>query len=131
MSAPEVILWSRLRPLRERGFHIRRQVPFRGYFLDFACLARRLVIEVDGGQHNDDRQSEHDHIRDRILARQGFKVLRFSAGEVRRNAGGVMDQVVAALEAQPHTRRGMGQTADPESGRGLPTMAASRPFPPH
>eukprot|EP01035_Chromulina_nebulosa_P063312 gene63312-biopygen46204 len=85
MSEPEVILWARLKRLRERGFHIRRQAPFRGYYLDFVCYPRRLVVEVDGGQHNDDAQADHDLTRDRVLTRHGFRVLRFWAGEVRGN----------------------------------------------
>lgn len=104
MSEPEVILWSRLKRLREQGFAFRRQFPFRGYFLDFACLSYRLVIEVDGGQHNEERQAEHDAVRDRILERHGFRVLRFTAGEVRRNLGSVMDRVVCALEEIPRVK---------------------------
>jgi very-short-patch-repair endonuclease len=104
MGEAEVMLWSRLRRLRDRGFRIRRQFPFRGYFLDFVCLSRRLVIEVDGFQHSDDQQAEHDAVRDRILERQGFRVIRIWAGEVRRNLSGVMDQIVLALEAAPSTR---------------------------
>ena len=101
MSEPEVILWSRLKRLRERGFHIRRQAPFKGYYLDFVCYARRLVVEVDGAQHGEDRQSEHDAVRDAILRRQGFAVLRFWASDVRRDLDGVMDQIVLALVAAP------------------------------
>ena len=104
MSEPEVILWSRLKLLRERGFHVRRQAPFRGYYLDFVCFPRRVVIEVDGSQHGDDQQAEHDAVRDRILQRHGFRVLRFWAGDVRRNLGWVMDQIVVVLEAAPSTR---------------------------
>jgi len=104
LSEPEVILWSRLKRLRERGFHIRRQAPFRGYYLDFACFPRRVVIEVDGGQHGDDRQEDHDLVRDAILRRHGFRVLRFSAGLVRRDVGSVMDQIIDALETAPSTR---------------------------
>lgn len=48
MSKAEVILWSQLKRLRGEGFHIRQQVPFRGYYLDFACFSRRVVIEADG-----------------------------------------------------------------------------------
>ena len=106
MSEPEVILWSRLKPLRARGFRIRRQFPFHGYYLDFVCLARRLVIEIDGAQHADDLQAEHDAVRDRILTRQGFRVLRFWAGQVRRDPGLVMDQIVSALEAAPPAHEG-------------------------
>src|SRR4051812_14636217 len=98
MSEPEIMLWSRLRRLRDRGFHIRRQYPFRGYYLDFACLSRRLAIEVDGFQHSDDRQADHDAVRDRILERHGFRVLRVTAGEVRRNLSSVMDHIVLTLE---------------------------------
>jgi len=104
MSEPEVLLWSRLKRLRERGFHIRRQAPFRGYFLDFVCYPRRVVIEVDGARHTEDRQAAHDLVRDKILRRQGFRTLRFTAGQVRRDVGSVMDQIVQALEASPSTR---------------------------
>ncbi len=101
MSEPEIILWSRLRRLRERGYMIHRQHPFRGYYLDFACLSRKLDIEVDGFQHADDLQAEHDAVRDRILVRHGFRVMRFWASAVRRDLNGVMDQIVLALEASP------------------------------
>jgi len=112
MSEPEIMLWSRLRRLRSQGFPIRRQFPFRGYFLDFACLSRRVVIEVDGFQHADDRQAEHDFVRDRILERHGFRVIRVWAGEVRRNLGDVMDQIVTVLEASPDLR------SPPRAGEG-------------
>jgi very-short-patch-repair endonuclease len=119
MSEPEVILWSHLKRLRTRGFHIRRQFPFHGYFLDFVCLARRLVIEIDGCQHADDLQAEHDAIRDRILNRQGFRVLRFWATDVRRDPSRVMDQIVAALEAAPLAH-----------GGGQPALRLNRTSPP-
>jgi len=104
MSEPEVILWSRLKLLRERGFAFRRQFPLRGYFLDFACLSYRLVVEVDGSQHNEQRQAEHDAVRDRILERQGFEVLRFTAGEVRGNLGGVVDRIIEVLDAKARVK---------------------------
>ena len=98
MTEPEVILWSRLKRLRAKGFHIRRQAPFRGYYLDFACFERRIVIEVDGGHHGDDPQAAHDAVRDRVLQREGFRVLRFWNGAVRQNLDGVMHSIMAALE---------------------------------
>jgi len=110
MSEAEVILWSRLKLLRERGFHIRRQALFRGYYLDFVCFPRRVVIEVDGGQHSDDRQEDHDLIRDAILRRHGFRVLRFGAGQVSRDVGSVMDQIIDALETAPSTRDDQAQS---------------------
>lgn len=114
MSEPEVMLWSRLKRLRERGYAFRRQFPFRGYFFDFACLSYRLVIEVDGSQHNDDLQADHDLVRDRIARREGFIVLRFSATDVRGNLGGVVDHVIHVLEG---ARRVRGGTAEHEAPR--------------
>ena len=105
MSDVEVILWSRLKRLRERGFHIRRQAPFKGYFLDFVCYPRRIVIEVDGGQHGHEAQMAHDGVRDTILRRQGFQTLRFWASDVRHDADWVTDQIVLALESAPAVER--------------------------
>ena len=59
------------------------------------------MIEVDGGQHNDDWQADHDLVRDKLLRRHGFTVLRFSAGEVRGNLGDVMDRIIWVLEDAP------------------------------
>jgi very-short-patch-repair endonuclease len=101
MTEPEIILWSRLKRLRADGFHIRRQVPFRGYFLDFVCFVRRVVIGVDGGQHAEDTQAQHDEVRDAVLRREGFEVLRFWNGAVRTNLSGVMYSILATLEAAP------------------------------
>jgi very-short-patch-repair endonuclease len=106
MSEPEVIVWSRLKRLREHGYAFRRQYPFRGYFLDFACLSYQLVIEVDGSQHADELQAEHDAVRDRILQRHGFRVLRFTAGDVHRNLSRVMDHIILTREATPRVRGG-------------------------
>jgi len=130
MSEPEVILWSHLKRLRDRGFHIRRQAPFRGYYLDFVCYARRVVIEVDGSQHVDDVHAEHDAVRDAILRRHGFRVLRFWTGDVRRKLDAVMDRIVTTLEASPIVDR-PSQSQGLEPGLHSPTLAASRPVPPH
>ena len=100
MSPPEVLLWSRLKRLRAQGFHFRRQAPFRGYCLDFVCFSRRLVIEVDGAQHADDGQAAHDAVRDQVLRREGFEVLRFWAGTVMNEPSEVIDAIADALGRQ-------------------------------
>ena len=56
-----------------------------------------MVVEVDGGQHGDDVQAAHDEIRDAVLRREGFKVLRFWNGAIRTNLGGVMETILAEL----------------------------------
>lgn len=115
MSRPEVVLWSRLKRLRERGYHFRRQAPFKGYYLDFVCYPYRLVIEVDGFQHGEDRQADHDAIRDAVLMRQGFTVLRFWSSDVRHSTDDVMDQIVRTLEASSKAHgRGHPRAPSPE-----------------
>jgi very-short-patch-repair endonuclease len=101
MTEPEVILWSRLKTLRGEGFQFRRQAPFRGYILDFVCFARKVAIEVDGGQHGEDGQAAHDAMRDAVLKREGFEVLRFWNSAVRENLDGVMYTIRDALGAPP------------------------------
>ncbi|MDA8049639.1 MAG: DUF559 domain-containing protein [Rhodospirillales bacterium] len=97
LTPPEASLWVALRRLRGEGFHFRRQAPFRGYFLDFACYAHRLVVEVDGAQHEEPEQARHDTIRDAVLARQGFRTLRFAALDVLGNLDGVVTAIRLAL----------------------------------
>ena len=108
MTPYERRLWLRLRALRERGFHFRRQAPFRAYYLDFVCFDRRLVVELDGGQHADDLQAEHDAVRDAILRREGFTVLRFWNRSVSQDIEAVMDEIVLALQAAPSVKAGRG-----------------------
>jgi very-short-patch-repair endonuclease len=69
---------------------IRRQQPIGKYVVDFVCLERSLVIEIDGGQHAD---NEMDRERDAWLAKEGFKVLRFWNNEVLTNADGVLEAI--------------------------------------
>jgi very-short-patch-repair endonuclease len=119
MTAPEIVLWSRLKRLRDLGFHFRRQAPFRGYHLDFVCHTRRLVIEVDGAQHGDDAQADHDMVRDRILARNGYEVLRFWASDVHRDLSWVMDRIMLTLERTPSVRA-LSPSPDGEGGEAKP-----------
>jgi len=104
MTKPEIGLWGGLKRLHPEGYHFRRQRPFKGYFLDFLCIDRKLVIELDGGHHNEPRQMEHDGIRDALLARAGYLVLRFPNSAVRTNLDGVIHTILAALAELPSTR---------------------------
>lgn len=102
MSPPEVRLWLTLRRLREQGFHFRRQHPLLGYYLDFVCLSRGLVVEVDGGSH--EGHGEWDRQRDAALARLGLKTLRIPAASVRDHLPEVMEFIFRELEAAAPTR---------------------------
>lgn len=115
MTKSEVILWSRLKRLRAEGFHIRRQVPFRGYVLDFACFSRRLVVEVDGASHEQPDQAKHDAVRDAVLKREGFQVIRVSNTDVRENLDGVMYLLRTRLAEAEVSPPGSRQRREPPS----------------
>jgi len=79
-------LWQKLKRRQIAGIKFRRQLPIGPYIVDFVCLERRLVVEVDGGQHLE--QIPQDEQRSQWLRAQGFRVLRFwnndaLAGSVR------------------------------------------------
>jgi very-short-patch-repair endonuclease len=72
LTPQEIKLWVHLRSWRSRGFHFRRQSPRDGYVLDFVCLDKRLIVEIDGGQHNQNIHAAADRKRDSHFAEQGF-----------------------------------------------------------
>ncbi len=71
----ESLLWSVLRAKQLCGLKFRRQHPIPPYVADFACVARKIVVELDGGYH--DYQYQYDVSRQRFLELQGWKVIRF------------------------------------------------------
>ena len=96
----EKVLWSRIRSRRLDGYKFVRQEPILGYICDFVCREKRIIIEVDGGQHN---ESAADPIRDERLREKGYKVLRFWNNEVLGNVEGVLTSIQAELaEGAPH-----------------------------
>ncbi|MFL5030966.1 MAG: endonuclease domain-containing protein [Xanthobacteraceae bacterium] len=101
MTPQEVKLWVHLRSWKKRGFHFRRQAPRDDFIIDFVCLKHRLIVELDGGQHNFDAHARRDAKRDDHFARQGFRVLRFWNNEVDRNLDGVLTLIDDALH-NPH-----------------------------
>ena len=98
MSLPEVLLWQQLR-LRPSGLKFRRQFPIGCITTDFACLERRLIVEVDGQSHDFGDQSRRDAARDAVLKRQGFRVLRIAAGDVLRDLDSVVCGIVAVCSS--------------------------------
>ena len=88
-------LWSALRNRLLDGYRVRRQAPIGPYVLDFVCSAKRLVIELDGGQHA--AQQDHDLARTEWLSSHGFRVLRFWNTEVLQNTTGVLESIRQTL----------------------------------
>src|ERR1700722_15002068 len=81
----EILLWKRLRTIETEGTHFRRQVPIGPYVADFACMAARLVIELDGSQHGHGDIRERDDKRTRWLEAEGYRVLRFWNNDLSNN----------------------------------------------
>lgn len=104
LSLPEVLLWQELRK-RPGGFKFRKQFPQLDFSIDFACLAARLAIEVDGEAHDRGAQPAFDSKRDERLRQTGFTMMRIPAREVLTNIEGVVAGIVARCnEAGPHHR---------------------------
>ncbi len=91
----ERYLWSRLKNSQLCDCKFRRQQPLGQYIVDFICLEKSLVIEIDGGQHSE--TESYDQARDNWLEGQGFTVLRFWNNEVFGNLAGVVDVIMEEL----------------------------------
>jgi very-short-patch-repair endonuclease len=92
----ETVLWLALRDRRLCGFKFVRQEAIESYVVDFVCRDKRLIVEVDGGQHAD---NPLDRRRDQSLRMAGYRVLRFWNNEVLKNREGVLQVIAEALNA--------------------------------
>ncbi len=82
-SAPmEIKLWNRLRARRFMGLKFCRQSPMGSYIVDCICIEKKLIIEIDGGQHNEPEEQNYDNRRTEFLKSMGYNVLRFWNNEV-------------------------------------------------
>jgi very-short-patch-repair endonuclease len=79
------------------GSHFRRQVPIGNFIADFACLAGKLLIEVDGSQHGDLPGVTRDKKRTAWLEKEGYRVLRFWNNDITNDLEGVMERIYEAL----------------------------------
>jgi very-short-patch-repair endonuclease len=117
----ENLPWSRLRGHRLLGLKFRRQQPVGEYIVDFFCAERKLIVELDGGQHQD--QAVYDAERDAWLKSEGYTVLRYWNNEAMGNLEGVLEDIcrqAGVLEPpspQPLLPRGGG--AKPTDASGL------------
>jgi very-short-patch-repair endonuclease len=99
MTEPERRLWWTLRHrLPLSGTHFRRQVVIGRAIADFACIATRIIVEVDGDQHGADCTQAYDARRTASLEALGWRVLRFSNAQVMRERDDVLETILAAVE---------------------------------
>ena len=94
MTDAERRLWQELRAHRFGKLKFKRQQPFGQYVLDFVCFEKKVVIELDGGQHAE--AVSYDAKRDDHLRNEGFLVLRFWNNDVLNNRSGVLEAIAAA-----------------------------------
>jgi very-short-patch-repair endonuclease len=98
----ESALWARLRNFRLEGVKFRRQHPAGNYVVDFASLDAKLIIEIDGGQHNEATKIEEDNKRTKWLESKGFEVIRFWNSDIFENIDGVLEKIQESIIKRKH-----------------------------
>jgi len=98
MTDAERLLWYYLRGRRD--FSFRKQAPIGNYIVDFVCIAKKLIIELDGAQHGDAPHRVHDAARDAFLHQSGYTILRFWNDEVFNKMDMVLDVIYSGLTRQ-------------------------------
>ncbi|KFB67145.1 DUF559 domain-containing protein [Candidatus Accumulibacter vicinus] len=117
MTEAENLLWRQLRGHRLNGEKFRRQQAIGPYAVDFVHFGAHVIVEADGGQHN---ESPGDERRDAWLKSQGFRVLRFWNHEIWNDTKAVLEAVLTAVEyrqpplPRPLPREGGGEQEGPE-----------------
>ena len=103
MSPAEVKLWTHLRAHRVGNVHFRNQHAIGSYIVDFCAPRKKLIIELDGGQHLD--QKEYDEERTKYFEGRGYKVLRFWNNEVMNNIDDVLKVIWSVLKEEKRDKK--------------------------
>jgi very-short-patch-repair endonuclease len=96
-SEAEEKLWINLWKRNLNGVKFRRQQPIGKYIVDFICFEKKLIIEIDGGQHNESPKIQTDLQRTIWLESEGYHVLRFWNNDVLENLDGVLIKIKESL----------------------------------
>ena len=89
-------LWQKLKRRQIDTVKFRRQQPIGPFIVDFVCFERRVIVELDGGQHA--QYVANDEQRTRWLEAQGYRVLRFWNNDVLANTEAVLQAILGAIE---------------------------------
>jgi very-short-patch-repair endonuclease len=96
----EALLWEHLRNRRLGGLKFVRQHPFGNYVADFYCAELKLVVETEGGVHDQPGQREYDDKRMEELGSRGLQILRFSNEEVLERTAQVLEKILAVKRSR-------------------------------
>ncbi|RYE03891.1 MAG: endonuclease domain-containing protein [Sphingomonadales bacterium] len=107
--------WLEVRDRRLGGFKFRRQATIGPYVVDFLCAEKSLIVEIDGGQHNE----AVDRKRTAFLGTKGYRVLRFWNNDVLTNMPGVLQRSLEALNAVSSRPVGPSPNPLPQAGEGF------------
>jgi very-short-patch-repair endonuclease len=99
-SDAERNLWSRIRNSRLEGVKFRRQQPIGNYIVDFVSFEKKIIVEVDGGQHNDSIKIISDKQRTAYLEGKGYRIIRFWNNDVLENIDGVLMKIQETLNVE-------------------------------
>ena len=104
----ESVFWNAVRNRQFYDLKWRRQVPVGRYIADFLCESKKLIIELDGGQHATDDARRYDKKRSQILQQYGYHVIRFWNDEILNNLNGILDSLANELGilSSPHPAAG-------------------------
>jgi very-short-patch-repair endonuclease len=116
MTDAERLLWRHLRNRELGGWKFRRQYPVGPFIVDFICVEKNIVIEVDGGQHAENE--ELDLQRSAYLNKMGYRVLRFWNNEVLQETEAVLTAIFAIL-ANGKQNSPSPQPSPPSGERGI------------
>lgn len=98
MTEEEVILWSKIKSSQLGGHKFRRQHGIGNYVVDFCCVKKKLIVELDGDQHGYEENLKHDIKRTEFLEKFNYNVLRFTNLQIRRDLNMVLDTIFVTLE---------------------------------
>lgn len=104
LTEAEAFLWYFLKAKQLGGFKFRKQSPIGPYIADFVCFEQKLIIELDGGHHMEEKAIEYDKKRDEFLKNSGYNVLRYFNSEIFQNIEGVLSNILYNIIPSPKSK---------------------------
>ena len=112
----ERLLWKYLKKKRLDGYKFRRQYSIDNFIVDFYCVEKKLVIELDGESHNRKEIQIYDKVRQEYIETFGIKIIRFSNSDIFKNIDQVIEDIRLSLKQQAPNSQGLYQKP-PQTGK--------------